>query len=63
LGAFVTTSTSQPEVPHGVSPEQTMKISKGEGRFTLRFHMWHEGDPHVSFYPVPGGESLGGVYL
>ena len=33
-----------------------MKISKGEGRFTLRFHMWHEGNPHVSFYPVPGGK-------
>jgi len=63
LGAFVTTSTSQPEVPHEVSPEQTMKISKGEGRFTLRFHMWHDGDPHVSFYPAAGGESFGGVYF
>lgn len=63
LAAFVTISASQPETPHELSPDQKMKITRGEGRFTLRFHMWHPGDPHVSFYPDGGGESFGGIYF
>jgi beta-lactamase regulating signal transducer with metallopeptidase domain len=63
LAAFVTTSASQPETPHPVSADQVMEISKGEGRFTLRFRMWHAGDPHVSLYPAGGGEDIGGIYL
>jgi hypothetical protein len=63
LAAYVTTPASQPEVPHALSAEQTTTVSKGEGQFTLRFHMWHAGDPHVSFYPAGGGNSLFGVYF
>ena len=63
LAAFVTTPASQPETPHEVSADQVMQISRGEGKFTLRFHMWHPGDPHVSLYPAGGGESIGGIYL
>ena len=48
--------------------EDELEVKDGgtdrEGRFTLRFNMWHEGDPHVSFYPAPpGGESFGGIYF
>lgn len=41
--------------PHPAVPGQKMIVEKGEGSFTLRFHMWNEGMPHVSFYPVKGG--------
>jgi beta-lactamase regulating signal transducer with metallopeptidase domain len=41
--------------PHPAVTGQKMIVEKGEGSFTLRFHMWHEGMPHVSFYPVKGG--------
>ena len=64
LAAFVTSSAADgPEIPHEISAEQKMIVSKGEGKFTLRFHMFHKGDPHVSFYPADGGNSLGGVYF
>ena len=63
LAAYVTTPASNPETPHGDLPEQTMRITKGEGQFTLRFHMWQAGEPHVSFYPSGSDGSFGGVYF
>lgn len=62
LAAFVTVH-SLPDVHSEPSPGQTVLVSKGTGRFILRFHMWQEGDPHVSFYPAGGGNSFGGVYF
>jgi hypothetical protein len=63
LAAFVTISASQPDVHAKSLPNQTVVVSKGEGRFTLRFHMWQEGNPHVSFYPAGAGESFNSVYF
>ena len=63
LAAFVTISASERDVHPDPLPEQTVVVSRGQGRFTLRFHMWQKGDPHVSFYPAEGGESFGGVFL
>lgn len=63
LGAFVTISSKQRDRHPEALPQQTMVVSKGEGHFTLRFLMWQEGEPHVSFYPAGGGGSFGGVYF
>ena len=62
LAAFVTTPAADSE-PHDTSADQVKEVSRGKGRFRLRFHMWHAGDPHVSFYPAGGGGSFGGVYF
>jgi len=62
LAAFVTVH-SLPDVHPSPTPEQTVVVLKGEGRFTLRFHMWQAGDPHISFYPVGGGNDFGGIYF
>jgi hypothetical protein len=64
IAANVTARPEQSESGHGSIPGQTAVVHKGEGEFTLRFHMWHEGKPHVSFYPAPpGGASFGGAYF
>ena len=63
LAAFITSSAADAEIHHEISAEQEVIVSKGEGKFTLRFHMFHKGDPHVSFYPAEGGNSIGGVYF
>jgi hypothetical protein len=33
------------EIFLAISAEQTMIVSKGEGNFTLRSHMFHKGAP------------------
>lgn len=48
---------------HPPLAEQKITVEKGEGRFTLRFHMWRDGNPHVSFYPAKGGESFASTYF
>jgi beta-lactamase regulating signal transducer with metallopeptidase domain len=53
----VTTEARQPHESHPALPGQKMVVEKGEGRFTLQFHLWHEGMPHVSFYPTNKGGS------
>lgn len=62
LAAFVTTSGR-----HGgstpVMRTQTITVNKGEGQFTLLFYMWQDGSPHVSFYPLPSGNSFAGIYF
>jgi beta-lactamase regulating signal transducer with metallopeptidase domain len=64
LAAFVTISASQRDVHAKSLPDQIVVVAKGEGRFTLRFHMWQEGSPHVSFYPAGGGgASFNSVYF
>ena len=64
LAAFVTISASQPDLHAKSLPDQIVLVAKGEGRFTLRFHMWQEGSPHVSFYPAGGGgASFNSVYF
>jgi beta-lactamase regulating signal transducer with metallopeptidase domain len=57
LAIYVTTDARQPHESHPNLPRQKMIVEKGEGSFTLQFHMWQEGMPHVSFYPVDKGGS------
>lgn len=42
---------------------QSKMISKGKGSVTLHHPNVTEGLPHVSFYPVNGGSSFGGIYF
>jgi hypothetical protein len=63
LAAYVTVEKSQGNGSHPDLPNQKMIVEKGEGSFTLRFHMWHEGKPHVSFYPAKGGNSFAATYF
>jgi beta-lactamase regulating signal transducer with metallopeptidase domain len=59
----VTTEARQPHESHPALPRQKMTVEKGEGSFTLQFHMWHKGMPHVSFYPVKGGGGFATRYF
>ena len=63
LAVYVTVEASQPHQSHPDLPNQRMIVEKGEGSFTLRFHMWTDGKPHVSFYPARGGESFAATYF
>jgi hypothetical protein len=58
LALNVTTDGSKPHESHPDLPKQKIIVEKGEGSFTLQFHMWTEGNPHVSFYPVKGGHGF-----
>lgn len=42
---------------------QSTAVDKGDGTFTLLLPMPYRGWPHVSFYPVPGGNGFGGNYF
>jgi beta-lactamase regulating signal transducer with metallopeptidase domain len=59
----VTTEARQPHESHPNLPKQKMNVEKGEGSFTLQFHMWQEGMPHVSFYPIKGGSGFAPRYF
>ncbi len=63
LGAFVTISSHDRDIHPESLPDQKILVSKGQGNFTLRLHLWQNGAPHVSFYPSQGGASFGGVYF
>src|ERR1700756_1813995 len=54
LAVNVTVDGNKPHESHPDLPKQKIIVEKGEGSFTLQFHMWTEGNPHVSFYPVKG---------
>jgi hypothetical protein len=42
---------------------QKITVNKGEGTFSLFLPVTIRGWPHVSFYPVEGGEDFGGNYF
>jgi len=42
---------------------QSMKVTKGDGHFTIYFYTWCDGNAHLSFYPANGGESFASVYF
>jgi hypothetical protein len=63
LAIYVTTDARQPHESHPNLPRQKMMVEKGEGSFTLQFHMWHEGLPHVSFYPLKNGSGFATRYF
>lgn len=60
LALFATTVS---KVSTRTESSQIMRIEKGTGTFRLVKPMREEGYLHVSFYPVPGGSSFGGVYF
>jgi hypothetical protein len=39
------------------------EVAKGTGEFSLEKLIQHEGYLHLSFYPVGGGNGMGGVYF
>jgi hypothetical protein len=51
------------ENENGPFGNNNMTINAGNGTFSLNFMMRIEGYPHVSFYPVAGGQSLGSLYF
>jgi beta-lactamase regulating signal transducer with metallopeptidase domain len=57
------TTENRPHESHPDLPKQRMIVEKGEGSFTLQFHMWTEGQPHVSFYPAKGGHGFAARYF
>jgi beta-lactamase regulating signal transducer with metallopeptidase domain len=63
LAVYVTVEASNPHEPHPDVPNQRMIVEKGEGTFALQFHMWHKGNPHVTFYPAKGGNSFLSTYF
>lgn len=52
-----TGSHSSASTPNLRPPKMT--VGNGEGHF----NMGEDGSPHVSFYPVPSGDSFAGVYF
>lgn len=59
----VTAERSKSIESHPTLADQKMVVERGEGHFTLRFHMWQDGNPHASFYPAHGGESFASAYF
>ena len=60
LSAYVTTKDDA-LVPN--DRNQTQIVERGDDSFTLILPMFSDGWPHVSFYPVGGGEGFGGIYF
>lgn len=63
IAIFVTVDGFQAGESHPPLPDQKITVEKGEGHFKLRFHMWQDGNPHVSFYPAKGGHSFASAYF
>jgi hypothetical protein len=59
----VTVDGNKPHESHPDLPKQRVIVEKGEGSFILQFHMWTEGQPHVSFYPAKGGHGFAARYF
>ncbi|HWY75269.1 MAG TPA: hypothetical protein VN281_06610 [Verrucomicrobiae bacterium] len=55
-------TTSNPN-PTPVDPRQRVRIQKGTGNIRLIKTVAELGYLHLSFYPVPGGGDLGGIYF
>jgi hypothetical protein len=63
LAAFVTARTEEYARSH-VLNTQRITVEKGEGEFSLIFPMYHNGWPHVSFYPAGSvGGGFGHAYF
>ena len=63
LAVYVTVDGNKPHESHPDLPNQRMIVGKGQGSFTLKFRMWTEGQPHVSFYPAKGGQGFATRYF
>lgn len=56
LNLFITNGDGE------TSPAQ-LRVERGTGTFEFRTVLLRFGFPHVSFYPIGGGECLGGTYF
>ncbi|HEX4412131.1 MAG TPA: M56 family metallopeptidase, partial [Lacipirellulaceae bacterium] len=64
LNAYTTAQEAKDGTSSGPDQKtQSQKVSQGEGDFTLILPMTVHGWPHLSFYPIDGGEDFGGVYF
>jgi serine/threonine protein kinase len=67
LAAYITDDGTVEKSPQpGTVPmqkTQSVTVKRGEGRFALILYMWHDGKPHVSFYPESRAEGFGHVYF
>ena len=61
LSLFIT--SAQAFGGSGTHSGHSIVITKGQGEFALSNTLDYPGDLHVSFYPIPGGASFGGVYF
>ena len=61
LGLFITHRTKADA--DNTAKSQMATADGVSGSFELSCDILYEGDVHVSFYPVSGGESFGGVYF
>jgi hypothetical protein len=62
IAAFVTASNSADGKSQYLKV-QTAIVEKGTGEFGLYLPVYCDGWPHISFYPVDGGEGMGGTYF
>ncbi len=58
-----TTATTSVGGRSEIAPEQTCVVDQGSGSFVLATKIPWEGNPHISFYRLSSGGSLGGVYF
>jgi hypothetical protein len=63
LTVGVTRDIRQPFERHQNLLAQKMLVDKGEGSFTLQFHLWQEGMPRVAFYSLQGGPGFAVRYF
>jgi hypothetical protein len=57
-------SPSGPTRNHDAATEpRNIPVQQGEGRFSVYLHMESSGFPHISLYPIGGGESFAGIYF
>ena len=61
LGLFITHRTTADA--GNTAKTQMTPADSVSGSFELSCDISYEGDVHVSFYPVSGGEAFGGVYF
>ncbi len=62
IGFWVTSNAENAAAKVGL-PRQQVTVEKGTGTFEVQNILRVEGYPHLSFYPVGGGASFGGVYF
>ncbi|MEI6463744.1 MAG: hypothetical protein WCQ89_03415 [Verrucomicrobiota bacterium] len=56
-------TTRGPSGPEAVSPGARQSVRQGSGTFNLEYVIRREGELHVTFFPLTGGTSFGGVYF
>ena len=63
LAVYVTALTRDDTHRDPYDSRQTVHIKKGTGSFTVVLPFLSKGHPHLSFYPMGGGESFSALYF